>query len=59
MTVRVTSAVISTAPTTAGHVHPNALAHGLRVLGDEWAMLIVQRALLGDRRYGDFKASLR
>lgn len=58
MTVRVTSAVISTAPTTAGHVHPNALAHGLRVLGDEWAMLIVQRALLGDRRYGDFKASL-
>lgn len=37
---------------------PNALAHGLQVLGDEWGMLIVQRALLGDRRYGELKASL-
>lgn len=36
----------------------NAVARGLRVLGDEWAMLIVQRALLGDRRYGEFRSAL-
>ena len=30
----------------------------LGLLGDEWTMLIVQRALLGARRYGDFAAAL-
>lgn len=30
----------------------------LRLLGDEWTLLIVQRALLGARRYGDFAAAL-
>lgn len=45
-----------TSPTTLEE--PNALAHGLAILGDEWGMLIVQRALLGDRRYGQFRSSL-
>lgn len=30
----------------------------LSLLGDEWTLLIVQRALLGARRYGDFQAAL-
>lgn len=30
----------------------------LAVLGDEWTLLIIQRALLGARRYGDFTAAL-
>lgn len=30
----------------------------LGLLGDEWTLLIVQRALLGARRYGDFAATL-
>lgn len=30
----------------------------LGLLGDEWTLLIVQRALLGARRYGDFAAAL-
>ncbi|MDN4520703.1 winged helix-turn-helix transcriptional regulator [Mycolicibacterium austroafricanum] len=30
----------------------------LSLLGDEWTLLIVQRALLGARRYGDFAAAL-
>ncbi|WP_183468455.1 helix-turn-helix domain-containing protein [Mycolicibacterium iranicum] len=30
----------------------------LGVLGDEWTLLIVQRALLGARRYGDFAEEL-
>lgn len=37
---------------------PNALAQGLRFLGDEWAMLIIQRATLGDHRYGEFRSHL-
>lgn len=44
--------------TPAVLAQPNALAHGLRVLGDEWAMLIIQRALLGDRRYSQFREAL-
>lgn len=30
----------------------------LGLLGDEWTLLIVQRAMLGARRYGDFTAAL-
>ncbi len=37
---------------------PNAVARMLGLLGDEWTLLIVQRALLGARRYGDFLAAL-
>jgi DNA-binding HxlR family transcriptional regulator len=39
-------------------VEPNAVARMLGLLGDEWTLLIVQRALLGARRYGDFAATL-
>lgn len=39
-------------------VEPNAVARMLGLLGDEWTLLIVQRALLGARRYGDFVAAL-
>lgn len=37
---------------------PNAVARMLGLLGDEWTLLIVQRALLGARRYRDFVAAL-
>ena len=30
----------------------------LGVLGDEWTLLIIQRALLGATRYGEFAAAL-
>ena len=30
----------------------------LGLLGDEWTLLIIQRALLGATRYGDFAAAL-
>jgi len=39
-------------------VEPNAVARMLGLLGDEWTLLLVQRALLGARRYGDFAAAL-
>lgn len=37
---------------------PNAVGRMLGLLGDEWTLLIVQQALLGSSRYGDFKAAL-
>lgn len=37
---------------------PNAVARMLGLLGDEWTLLIVQRALLGARRYRDFASVL-
>lgn len=33
---------------------PNAVARMLGLLGDEWTLLIVQQALLGASRYGEF-----
>ncbi|BBY51641.1 HxlR family transcriptional regulator [Mycolicibacterium arabiense] len=36
----------------------NAVGRMLGVLGDEWTLLIVQQALLGAARYGDFTARL-
>lgn len=39
-------------------VAPNAVARMLERLGDEWTLLIIQRALLGATRYGDFAAQL-
>ena len=30
----------------------------LGVLGDEWTLLLIQQALLGVTRYGDFAAAL-
>lgn len=37
---------------------PNAVAGMLGVLGDEWTLLVIQQALLGARRFGEFKARL-
>ena len=37
---------------------PNAVARMLGLLGDEWTLLVVQQALLGATRYGDFLARL-
>lgn len=37
---------------------PNAVARMLGVLGDEWTLLIIQRALLGAKRYGEFATAL-
>ena len=37
---------------------PTPSARMLGVLGDEWTLLIVQQALLGATRYGDFAARL-
>lgn len=36
----------------------NSLSRTLSLLGDEWTMLILQRALLGATRYGQFLAEL-
>jgi DNA-binding HxlR family transcriptional regulator len=44
---------------TPGHTPaPNAVARMLGVLGDEWTLLIVQQALLGATRYGEFAEHL-
>lgn len=36
----------------------NAVGRMLGILGDEWTLLLVQQAVLGARRYGDFAARL-
>ncbi|MCS6622829.1 helix-turn-helix transcriptional regulator [Roseibacterium beibuensis] len=33
-------------------------AHGLELLGERWALLIVRELMLGPRRFGDLRASL-
>ena len=37
---------------------PNAVGRMLVLLGDEWSLLVIQQALLGATRYGDFTARL-
>ena len=37
---------------------PNAVARMLGLLGDEWALLVMQQALMGATRYAEFKAHL-
>ncbi len=37
---------------------PNAVARMLGLLGDEWTLLVVQQALMGVTRYGDFRSHL-
>ncbi|MGV9247208.1 winged helix-turn-helix transcriptional regulator [Streptomyces sp. NPDC003710] len=37
---------------------PNAIGKTLGLLGDEWTLLLVQQAILGLTRYGQFKAAL-
>jgi DNA-binding HxlR family transcriptional regulator len=36
-----------------------AAAHGMDLIGDRWAMPVIRELLLGPRRFGDLKASLR
>jgi DNA-binding HxlR family transcriptional regulator len=36
----------------------NAVARMLGLLGDEWTLLVLQQALMGTTRYGDFQARL-
>ena len=36
---------------------PNAVARMLGLLGDEWTLLIIQQALMGATRYGEFQAA--
>jgi DNA-binding HxlR family transcriptional regulator len=45
-------------PTTLEAGGTNAVGRMLGLLGDEWTLLIVQQALLGVTRYGQFKAAL-
>ncbi len=37
---------------------PNAVARMLGLLGDEWTLLVLQQALMGATRYGDFQSRL-
>jgi DNA-binding HxlR family transcriptional regulator len=37
---------------------PNAVARMLGLLGDEWTLLVIQQALMGATRYGDFQTRL-
>ena len=37
---------------------PNAVARMLGLLGDEWTLLVIQQALMGATRYGEFQARL-
>lgn len=37
---------------------PNAVARMLGLLGDEWTLLVLQQALMGAIRYGDFQSRL-
>ena len=49
-----TSASDAAAPTTLSPGGTNAVGRILGLLGDEWTLLIIQQALLGATRYGEF-----
>ena len=49
-----TSASDAATPTTLSTGGTNAVGRILGLLGDEWTLLIVQQALLGATRYGEF-----
>lgn len=49
-----TSASDAATPTTLSAGGTNAVGRILGLLGDEWTLLIVQQALLGATRYGEF-----
>ena len=36
----------------------NAVGRMLGLLGDEWTLLVIQQALMGATRYGEFQARL-
>src|ERR1700684_4285676 len=47
-----------TEPTTLSAGGTNAVGRILGLLGDEWTLLIIQQALLGATRYGEFMERL-
>jgi DNA-binding HxlR family transcriptional regulator len=47
---------VTSTPASAGG--PNAVAQMLGLVGDEWTLLVMQQAMLGATRYGQFKARL-
>ena len=47
-----------TQPTRLPAGGPNAIGHMLGLLGDEWTLLLLQQALQGVTRYGQFKETL-
>jgi DNA-binding HxlR family transcriptional regulator len=53
-----TSASDAATPTTLNPGGTNAVGRILGLLGDEWTLLIVQQALLGATRYGEFMERL-
>src|ERR1700740_2001452 len=54
-----TSAADASTPTTLSAGGTNAVGRILGLLGDEWTLLIIQQALLGATRYGEFMDRLR
>jgi DNA-binding HxlR family transcriptional regulator len=53
-----TSASDAATPTTLSPGGTNAVGRILGLLGDEWTLLIIQQALLGATRYGEFMQRL-
>src|ERR1700740_517820 len=53
-----TSASAAVTPTTLGPGGTNAVGRIPGLLGDEWTLLIIQQALLGATRYGEFMERL-
>jgi DNA-binding HxlR family transcriptional regulator len=53
-----TSAPDAATPTTLSRGGTNAVGRILGLLGDEWTLLIIQQALLGATRYGEFMERL-
>ena len=45
-------------PTELATGETNAVGRMLGQLGDEWTLLVIQQALLGATRYGDFRTRL-
>lgn len=45
-------------PTELARGKTNAVGRALGLLGDEWSLLIIQRAVIGATRYGDFLSQL-
>src|ERR1700755_2593210 len=56
--VRSCAAGMTSEPTTLSPGGTNAVGRILGLLGDEWTLLIIQQALLGAARYGEFMERL-
>jgi DNA-binding HxlR family transcriptional regulator len=52
------AASVAAEPTTLSAGGTNAVGRILGLLGDEWTLLIIQQALLGATRYGEFMERL-